>query len=154
MKTITLYSILAYALLMLSATSCTKENILTDTSLMTEQTSETYQKVLAGSWTCIDEGVAIVMHDGQVCSFTGTKSPMIQWNNVSADEKRTFTASGGYSRYVNNTLSCEGTYQIAYVGSIELTTNCQNAVETVQELTANSLIIRDGVRFRKYRKME
>lgn len=154
MKTTTLYSILAYTLLMLSATSCTKENISTDTLLMTEQTPETYQKALAGSWTCIDEGVAIVMHDGQVCSFTGTKNPMIQWNNVSADDKRNFTANGGYSRYVNNTLSCEGTYKIAYVGSIELTTNCQKAVETIQELTAHSLIVRDGISFHKYHKVE
>jgi hypothetical protein len=153
MKTSVFFSILAYALLMLSTTSCTKENISADTSLMTEQTPETYQKALAGSWTCIDEGVAIVMHDGQPCSLIGT-NPMIQWRNISADEKRTFTANGSYSRYVNNTLACEGTYKIAYVGTIELKTNCQNAVETVQELTANSLIIQDGMNFRKYHKVE
>ena len=153
MKTTTLFSILAYALLMLSATSCTKENILTDTSFMTEQTPETYQKALAGSWTCIDEGVAIVMHDGQPCSLIGTK-PMIQWRNVSADEKRAFTLNGGYSRYVNSTLTCEGTYKIAYVGTVELTTNCQKAVETIQEFTAHSLVIGDGISFRKYRKLE
>jgi hypothetical protein len=40
------------------------------------------------------------------------------------------------------------------VGTIELTTNCQNAVETVQALTVNSLIVRDGMSFRKYRKLE
>jgi hypothetical protein len=153
MKASVFFSILAYVLLLTSATSCTKENISVDTSFITEQNPETYQKALAGSWTFIDEGVAIVMHDGQPCSVIGT-NPMIQWRNVSADEKRAFTANGGYSRYVNNTLACEGTYKIAYVGSIELTTNCQNAVEAVQELTAHSLIIRDGMNFRKYRKVE
>jgi hypothetical protein len=154
MKTTTLFSILVYALLMLSSASCTKENIMMDTPLMTEQNPETYQKALAGSWQFVDEGVEVNMYNGQSCSFTGTKNPMIQWSNVSADEKRAFTADGKYSRYVNGTLTYQGTYAISYDGVLELTTNAQKSVETIQELTCTSLILREGMLFRKYSKLE
>jgi hypothetical protein len=154
MKTPALLSILASLLLMLNTISCTKENSSIETPLLNDQSIAQIQTNLLGSWTLIEKGVEIDQHNGQPCGFTGTKNPMIQWSNALADEKRAFTLNGGYSRYVNSTLTCEGTYKITYVGTIELTTNCQNAVETVQALTVNSLIVRDGMSFRKYSKVE
>jgi hypothetical protein len=158
MKNKTLLLIGAFALSMLGTTSCTKENIEVDTTLISEETRQEMQTAIVGSWQFVEKGVEIAMHDGHICNDPSMAADKIsyttQWGKVSTDEKRTFKPNGNVSLYENATLSCDGTYTISNNGALDIKATCQNAFGKIETLTNTLLIVREGTVFYKFQKLD
>ena len=49
--------------------------------------------------------------------------------------------------------NCQGTYQISNLCALTVSGNCQSPLQAIQELTSSSLIVKEGVVYYKYRKL-
>ena len=159
MKNNSLLLVLAYALLVLNTTSCTKENAPVDSTLITEQTRQEMQTALVGSWQLAEKGVEMVMHDGHICTDPANMAAdkityMTHWATADSDEKRTFKPNGTYSNYLNATLNCQGTYTVSNHATLDLVGSCPNAFARIEALAANLLIVKEGTVSFKYRKLD
>ena len=135
--------------------SCSKTD--NNGAVFSEQTPQDVlnnQKAIIGSWQFIEKGVEVDMHNGQPCSFTGTKTPMVKWENATSNEQRDFMQNAHYSHYLEKQLSCNGSFSILNDASLTIQGNCQQASETIVELTATSLIVKGSNSYFKYRKLD
>lgn len=156
MKSILIFSILAYATIFLSVTSCMKTEDTTDVQLFTEQPTQSVlnnQMAIIGSWQFTEKGVEIDVHNGQPCSFTGTKTPMVKWEAASINEQRDFLQKGDYNHFLEKKLSCQGSFKISNDANLAIIGNCEVHTETIVELTTTSLIIKTGNNYYKYLKV-
>jgi hypothetical protein len=147
----------AFIVFLLGTTSCKKENIIEDATLISEQKQQELQTALIGSWQIIEKGVEVAMHEGHICTDPANMAAdkityIVQWNKTALDEKRNFKPNGGYSQY-SESATCQGTYKISKNAVLEVTTNCTNAFARIEELTLTFLTLKEGNTYLKYQKV-
>jgi hypothetical protein len=150
-------SLLAFVLLMLGTTSCIKENINPEAMTMSEEMMQTLRTSIVGNWQLEGKGYALAPRREQILNDVpalGDAPALVKWETVANGDKRRFKADGNYSENLPAAETCQGTYTIANTCALTIKSNCDNPVEAIQELTTNGLVVKVGVMYYKYHKLD
>ena len=150
---------LSFTVVLFGTTSCKKENVTVDATLISEQTRQGMQKALVGSWQIAEKGVEVAMHDGHICQDPTTMAAdkltyAVQWEKVENTDRRTFKSNGDYSQYLNATFMSQGTFTVSNHAVLEIKSDNQSSYEKIEELTSSLLTISQGTLHYKFRKLD
>lgn len=151
---LTLWVLLAF-LTLLGVTNCTKEEDTTEANIFTEQTPQEIQNnqtAIIGSWQFVEKSVDVKVHTCPGTVLGNMSKLMIQWENVTNDEKRDFKQNGAYYQY-SESATCQGSYKISENAVLQVISNCKSLSEKIVGLTSFFLTIKEGDNYFKYRKL-
>lgn len=158
MKTNFFFSALAVTLILCGTTSCKKENVTPDATLISEQTRQEMLTNLIGTWQVAEKGVEVAMHDGHICTdptmVMDKMTYIVKWDKVANDDTRTFKSNGDFNHYENAILTCQGTYTVSNHAVLEINSACPSSFERIEALTPTLLTIGVGTFHYKFTKLD